>query len=125
MLQSALDDCAALTLRRGVASAEERGEHRAYYACGAVFGLVTETASHRPFSDFVRGLIEANRVDRVVTREEWLAALDQATGDPALSAAIARLIDRGADDPKAALADLLRRAGIAFTLADDGSPRLA
>jgi hypothetical protein len=124
MLQSAVGDCAELTRRRGVASAEQRSEHRAYYACGAVFGLVAETASHRPFSDFVRGLIDANRADRVVTRGEWLAALDRATGKPELSAAIARLIDRGAEDPKAAIADLLRRAGVAFTLADDGTPRL-
>ena len=124
MLQSAVNDCAELTLRRGVASAEQRGEHRAYYACGALFGLVAETASHRPFSDFVRGLIDSNRADRVVTRAEWLAALDQASGNPALSAAIARLIDRGAEDSKAAIADLLRRAGVAFTLAGDGTPRL-
>jgi len=125
MLQSAVNDCAELTVRRGVASAEERGEHRAYYACGALFALVAETASHRPFSDFVRGLIDASRADHVVTRGEWLGALDQASGDPALSAAIARLIDRGAEDPKAAIADLLRRAGVVFTLAADGSPRLA
>ena len=35
-------------------SARERGEHRAYYACGAVFGLVAEAGSGRSFYRFVR-----------------------------------------------------------------------
>jgi hypothetical protein len=123
-LQSAVDDCAALTAGRGVASAEQRNEHRAYYACGALFGLIAEAASHRPFAAFVRDLIEANRADRVVTRGDWLAALDRATDDPTLSADIAVLLDQGAEDPKAALAALFARAGVGFTLAEDGMPRL-
>jgi hypothetical protein len=53
----------ALTAGRGVASASERNEHRAYYACGALFGLVAEAASHRPFAEFVRRLIAENRAD--------------------------------------------------------------
>jgi hypothetical protein len=123
-LQSAVDDCAALTEGRSLATAEQRNEHRAYYACGAVFGLVAEAASGRPFAAFVRDLVEANRADRVVTRGDWLAALDRATGDPELSAAIARLLDAGAEDPKAALAALFTRAGVPFTLAEDGMPTL-
>jgi hypothetical protein len=123
-LQSAVDDCITLTRGRGVASAEQRNEHRAYFACGAVFGLIAEAASHRSFPVYVRQLVDANRADRVLTREEWFAALDLASGDPALSAGIARLIDVGSDDPKAAIAALFTRAGIAFTLGPDGSPRL-
>lgn len=123
-LQAAVDDCATLTVGRGVAAAEQRNEHRAYYACGAVFGLIAEAASGRPFADFVRALVDANRADRVVTREEWLAALDRASGDPSLHADIGRLIDRGAADPKAALASLFTRAGIAFAPDADGAPRL-
>ena len=123
-LQSAVDDCAALTAGRSIASAEQRNEHRAYYACGAVFGLVAEVASGRPFAEFVRELVDANRADRVVTRGDWLAALDRASGKPELSAAIARLLDTGAEDPKAALADLFTRAGVGFTLAEDGTPQL-
>jgi hypothetical protein len=123
-LQAAIDDCAFLIAGRGIAAAEQRNEHRAYYACGAVFGLVAEAASGRPFADFVRKLIDANRSDKVVTREEWLAALDHASGDPTLSDSIGRLIDRGADNPKMALAALFTRAGIAFTVGDDGTPRL-
>ncbi|MGZ8310622.1 MAG: M1 family aminopeptidase [Allosphingosinicella sp.] len=123
-LQSAVDDCASLSTGRGIASAEQRNEHRAYYACGALFGLVAEAASRRPFAEFVRDLVAANLADRVVTRSDWLAALDRASGDQSLSADIAGLLDRGADDPKALLASILSRAGIDFTLAEDGTPRL-
>ena len=123
-LQAAVDDCAALTDGRGVASAEQRNEHRAYYACGVVFGLIAEAASGRPFAAFVRSLIDANRRDKVVTREDWIAALDRASGDPSLGTDIGRLIDRGAGDPKAAIASLFTRAGVAFTLGEDGMPGL-
>lgn len=124
VLQEAVDDCAALTVGRSVESAEQRDEHRAYYACGTVFALIAEVASNRPFSDFVRSLIEANRADRVVTRADWLAALDSASGDPSLSAGISRLLDQGAADPNALLAALFTRAGIAFTRDEGGTPKL-
>jgi hypothetical protein len=78
----------------------------------------------RPFDAFVRSLVDANRRDKVVTREEGLATLDRASGEPSLSADIGRLIDRGAADPKAAIASLFTRAGVAFTLGEDGTPRL-
>src|SRR5690606_25003764 len=38
-LQEEVDDCVSLGQGRGVAGAGERGEHRAYYACGAVFAM--------------------------------------------------------------------------------------
>jgi hypothetical protein len=41
-LNESIADCARLTKRHGVESARDRNEHRAYYACGAVFGLVAE-----------------------------------------------------------------------------------
>lgn len=123
-LDRSIADCASLAAGRGIASAEQRNEHRAYYACGALFGLVAEAASGRPFTHFVRGLIAANRADSVVTREEWLAALDQVSGDRGLSDGIARLLDEGAADPQAAIAALLTRAGVSFTRGEDGMPRL-
>lgn len=123
-LDRSIADCATLSTGRGVASAEQRNEHRAYYACGALFGLLAEAASGRPFTHFVRGLIAANRADTVVTREEWLAALDQVSGDRALSDGIAALLDRGSPEPKAAIGALLTRAGVAFTPGEDGVPRL-
>jgi hypothetical protein len=123
-LQTAVADCAELTVGHGVASAEQRNEQRAYYACGALFGLVAEAASHRPFAEFVRDLIAASRADHVVTRGEWMTAFEAATGDAVLARDIAQLIDQGAEDPKAALAALFTRAGVAFVEDEDGMPRL-
>jgi hypothetical protein len=123
-LQQAVDECVALA-GRPVAQAAERGENRAYYACGAVFGLVAEGASRQPFGAFVRALIEANRADGTLTRAEWLAALDSSSGDPTLSRDIGVMLDTGAADPKAMIASLLTRAGIAFTPGPDGTPRLS
>lgn len=123
-LQSAIEDCVSLSRGRGIASAIERGENRAYYACGAVFALIAEAASQGPFTRFVRGLIDANRADREVTRRDWLAALDRASGDPTLSRDIGRMLDRGAADPKAAIASLFTRARVRFELGPDRAPRL-
>ena len=123
-LNQSIGQCAALSAGRGVATAAERGENQAFYACGAVFGLVAEAATHRSFADFVRGLIEANRADRVLTRAEWLAELDRLSGDPSLSRDIGHMLDTGAADPKAAIASLLTRAGVRFALSEDGTPRL-
>ena len=123
-LNREIEDCIRLTKRRGVASARDRGEHRAYYACGAVFGLVAESGSGRSFSKFVRGLIDRNRADGIVTRAEWLSALDDATRNPTFSRDIARLLDRGVSDPAEFLADLFTRAGISFETDASGIPRL-
>jgi len=123
-LNQSIADCVGLMQGRGVESAEERGEHRAYYACGAVFGLVAEASSGRPFSRFVRTLLDENRADGIVSRAEWLAALDRASDDPELSRAIARLLDEGAEDPKAAIAALFTRASVRFTMGEDRLPRM-
>jgi hypothetical protein len=124
-LQREVDDCIALSAGRGVARAIERNEFRAYYACGATFGLVAEASSGRPFTDFVRSLIDANRSDGIVTRNEWLALLDEVSNDPVLSRDIGRLLDVGASDPKAAIRSLFRRAGVRHTVAPDGTPKLS
>jgi hypothetical protein len=123
-LNRAIEDCIKLTRRHGVASARDRDEHRAYYACGAVFGLVAEAGSGRSFYKFVRELIENNRADGVVSRAEWLAALDVATRKPALGRDIARLIDRGVADPREFITDLLLRAGVSVAEDAQGMPRL-
>lgn len=123
-LNQSIADCASLATNRGIASAEDRNEQRAYYACGAVFGLVAEAASRRPFIAFIRDLIDANRSDRIINRAEWLAALDRVSNDRSLSRDIGILLDRGAADPKATIAGLFRRAGVRFTRGRDGMPRL-
>lgn len=123
-IDESIADCIRLATGRGVASAETRGEQRAYYACGAVFALVAEASSRRPFTHFVRSLLDANRADRVVSRAEWLATLDRASLDRSLGRDIAVLLDRGSPDPKAAIASLFTRAGVAFTQGPDGSLRM-
>lgn len=123
-LNEALTECAGLIQNRGVESAHERGEHRAYYACGAVFALVAEAKSRQPFSHFIRGLVDANRADGVLTRDEWLNALDGVVRDPTIRVDIETLLDQGAPQPKQALASLLRRAGIPHAVGEDGLPRL-
>ncbi|HZG07438.1 MAG TPA: hypothetical protein VEZ70_00490 [Allosphingosinicella sp.] len=107
-LQREVDDCVRLTKGRGISSAGQRGEHRAYYACGAVFSLVAEAASGRSFEAWIRGLIAANRSDGVLSRAEWLAAI----GNPQIAASIEALLDEGAKEPGTALAQLLTQAKV-------------
>jgi len=123
VLNEALRDCSRLATRR-VGTAVERNEHRAYYACGAVFALVAEKASGGDYFAFVRQLIAANRADRTLNGTEWLAALDRASGEPALSRSIRQFVEKGAADPAAALASLLKDAGIPFRRSADGVPQL-
>lgn len=125
MLQDGIDDCIALTRGRGVESALERDEHRAYYACGLVFARVAEAVSGEPYSAFVRRLIERHGADRIISRSEWLASLAEASGGPELGACIERLLVEGSDDPAAALADLLARAGIPHRRTAEGGLILA
>ena len=119
-----IDDCVGLSRRRGIETARERNETRAYYACGAVFGLIAESASGKSFFNFVKKLIDANRADGVVSRADWLAALDAASRKPDLSRDIARLLDRGVSDPKSFIEALFTRAGVAHSINEQGMPRL-
>jgi hypothetical protein len=118
-LQREVDDCADLA-DAPVASANVRGEHRAYYACGAVFALVAEAAQKRAdggdWFDVLRPLIDASREDQVLTREEWLSALTAVSGDPSLRADIEVLLDQGSPDPQAVIARLFDRSGVAYRL---------
>jgi hypothetical protein len=123
VLNDALRDCSGLAAKP-VAMAIERGDLRANYACGAVFSLVAESASKHDFFAFIRTLIAANRAKGEVNSADWLAALDRASGKPALSKAIRALLGTGSPNPNAELAGLLRSAGIAFTLDPTGVPQL-
>ncbi len=119
-LQKEVDDCIDLSRGRGVASAGERGEHRAYYACGAVFAMAAEGAQRqRDGSDwfgFLAPLMAANQVDGVLTREEWLDALTQVSRDPSLRLDIERMLNDGVTDPAAIIARLFERTGVAYRL---------
>jgi hypothetical protein len=123
-LQAAVNDCSTLAARP-IEQAEERSETRAFYACGAVFGLLAEATSGQRFDVWMRALIDANRADQVLNRADWLGALDRASNDPTLSRDIAVLLERGSPDAKAAIASLFSRAGVRFTPGPDGVPRLS
>jgi hypothetical protein len=123
-VNQSIKDCVGFTQRKSVEGARERNEHRAYYACGLVFGLVAEGASRKPFHAFVRKLVDDNRADGVVSRADWLAALESETGDRTLSRDLVRLLERGDAEPAALIGSLLRRAAVSFTLDERGVPRI-
>ena len=120
-LQLEVDDCVKLGTRP-VSEAGRRGEHRAFYACGAVFALAAEAAQKRAtggdWFDFLKPLIDESREDGVLTREEWLAHLTAVSGDPELRARIEVLLDTGAADPTPVIVSLFDRSGVAYRLTD-------
>ncbi len=115
-LQKEVDDCIRLA-DAPVTEAAGRGEHRALYACGAVFGIVAEGAQRRAtggdWFDFLRPLIDASREDGVLTREEWLDALDAVSGDVTLRRDIELLLDEGSPQAGDIVAALFDRSGVA------------
>lgn len=119
-LQSEVDDCVNLA-KQPVAQAGARGEHRAYYACGAVFAMAAEGAQKQrtggDWLDFLKPLLR--QPDGVLSREEWLTALTRTSRDPSLRGDMERLLDQGAADPSAVIARLFQRTGVAFRL-DNG-----
>jgi hypothetical protein len=123
-LQTAVNECAGFA-SRPIATAGERGDNQAFYACGAVFALIAEGVSRRSYGDFIRPVIDANRADGVLTAAEWLAALARAGADPSVIRDIQAMLRSGVSDPRAMIASLLRRANISFTLGPDGVPRLS
>jgi len=109
-LQTEIDDCVKYA-RQPIATAGDRGEHRAYYACGAVFAMAAEAAERRrtggDFIDFIRPLIDANRRDGVLTVEEWMAHFAARGGRPEVASLMLDMINRGATDPQAAVMAVL------------------
>lgn len=115
-LQRSVDDCIDLSRGRGVAGAGDRGEHRAYYACGAVFAMAAEGAQRQrnggDWFAFLAPLMHANGADGVLSREEWLAALTRTSRDPSLRLGIERMLDQGVNDPAAVIARLFDRTKV-------------
>jgi hypothetical protein len=122
-LNEAIRDCSELATQP-VATAIDRNQVRANYACGALFALVAEKANRGDFYAFVRGLIAANQADREVTMNEWLEALARAGGTQAQLTTVRAMIERGTPQPKQTIANLLRGSGIPFALDRNGVPQL-
>ncbi|WP_164117463.1 M1 family aminopeptidase [Sphingorhabdus sp. Alg239-R122] len=122
-LQRELDDCVKFTRNKPLGEADKRNEFRAFYACGAIFGMIAEAAAQKKGGDFFtfwNSLVAANRKDGIVTRREWLAALDRIAGNTAFSADIRTLLDTSQDDPGAVIEAMLKRAGILILRDNDG-----
>ena len=119
-LQREVDDCVSLARDAPVAGAGERGDHRAYYACGAVWSMALESARHRAdggdFFDILTDFQSESAEDEILSRAEWLAALTRVAGDPAPAEAIARMLDGGVADPAAVLAGIFAATGVAHRL---------
>jgi hypothetical protein len=115
VLQKEVDDCLKLAARGGVASADTRGEHRAYYACGAVFALAAEGAERRrsggDWFDVLRSLIDASRQDGVLTRAEWLEHFEGLVGAEARSI-VDSFLDDGVPDPRTGMVRLFELCGV-------------
>ena len=120
-LQGALDRCLAASRRGPVGTANERGESKAHYDCGAIFGLVAERAWGGDYPAFVRELIATNRDDEQVSRAEWLALVERRAPGRDLPGHIGFLLDNGTANAQPWIA-LLEAAGIPFRLSADGSP---
>ncbi|HWH22733.1 MAG TPA: hypothetical protein VNT25_05515, partial [Allosphingosinicella sp.] len=119
MLQELADECVKLSAGRPVRDAALRNQQRAYYACGAMFGLAAEGAARRQGGDFFtfwRGLIDANRAEGIVSQEEWLAEVTRLSGDPLIADQIRQMVDVGVPDPARALAALFARSGVPHRL---------
>lgn len=120
-LQREVDDCIRLA-DEPVTEAAGRGEHRAHYACGAVFAMAAEAVQRRTtggdWFDFLKPLIDASRADGVLTRDEWLDALDAVSGDASLRRDMETLLDRGSPEAAVVVAGLLERSGVAVRRED-------
>ena len=114
-------ECEPFLGKGGIASAYQRpDDFRAYYACGAIIALAAEKASGGRFEDFVKALMARSGAEKTVTRQMWLALLDERSGNRDLSGAIVDLLDRPQPEPKAALDRFIALAGIADQFAVGG-----
>ncbi len=117
VLQKEVDDCVHLG-DKPVAGAGQRGDHRAYYACGAVLALAGEALQHRAtggdWFDYLQPLIEDNRTSGVLLRAAWLARLSSLSGDPALANDVDAFLDNGAPDTASFIGSLFDRTGVAY-----------
>ena len=119
MLQTEVDDCVALA-GKPVADAEQRGEHRAYYACGAVLALSAEALQKRAtggdWFDFIKPLIDSHRSGGVLTREAWLTHFAELGAPGSLNAETTALLDKGVSDPGAFIRSLFDQTGVAYRM---------
>lgn len=117
VLQKEVDDCVRLG-DKPVAGAGQRGDHRAYYACGAVLAMAGEALEHRAtggdWFEYLQPLIEDNRASGVLLRTAWLARLSSLSEDAALANDIDAFLDSGAPDAAGFIGSLFDRVGVGY-----------
>ena len=122
VLQKEVDDCVRLG-DKPVAGAGQRGDHRAYYACGAVLAMAGEALQQRAtggdWFDYIQPLIEDNRTSGVLLRTAWLARLSSLSGDTTLASDVDAFLDGGAPDAAGFIGSLFDRAGVRYQREDD------
>lgn len=115
-LQASVDECLSLAGNGPVIEAGDRGEHRAFYGCGAAWALAFEATARRSgdrdWLDVV-ARFRRDQTDNVLSREDWLSALTEAAADPAPRRIIERMLDEGSVAPTADLSALFGAAGVA------------
>jgi hypothetical protein len=125
-LQDSMKDCLRLqTAGKPLATAGERGENRAYYACGALLMLAAESAAKQQNAGadiftLMRALIDANRKDGVVTAADWLGEFRSVTGNSALTGAVRGFIEKGVADPRVFWVRLFTATGVGFVAEGEG-----
>lgn len=109
-LQTEIDDCVKYA-RQPIATSGARGEHRAFYACGAVLAMAAEAVERRrsggDFLDFIRLLVDENRRDGVVTVDDWGGLYVRRGGRPEEVSLMLEMVNSGTSDPQAAVMALL------------------
>ncbi len=120
-LQPLVDECLALAANGPVVEAGDRGDHRAFYGCGAAWALAFESAGRRSgggdWLDVVAGF-RREQADNVLSREDWLSALSQAADSPEPRRVIERMLDEGSAAPAADIADLFEQTGVPHQVQD-------
>lgn len=111
-LAEARAECLPFLTHGGISGAYARdGDFRAYYACGVIIALAAEQASGGNFGDFVKTLITRNP-DRIVTRAEWLALLDERAPGRGMGGAVSELLDHAQPSPATALDAFIAKAKV-------------
>ena len=116
-LQHAVQDCIKSSIKP-VASAGDRHESRAFYACGATFALAATSAQKRKggrdYFDFIRPLMEEHRSDRLLGSADWLTRFAAVSGNAEAVAVVTSMIDTGVSDPASAIATMFQQTGVPY-----------
>jgi hypothetical protein len=117
-LQHAVDDCIKLAIRP-IATATQRHESRAFYACGTVFALAGAGAIHKKGGadvfDFIRPLIARHRSDRLIGSADWLDHFVAVSSNAAAGDAIRLLLEQGSANPAQEITTILRSGNVPFS----------